>query len=234
MAQVSAYRERELAELVRRLRAYDRELRRLGMRDSQVPALQRAPIGRTLFTSGHMMFMIAIASVPSLVLNAPVGLAAVLWARWKQRDALKRSDVKLRAHDVVLSEKMRFAVIAVPVLWLAYAVLLLCATRLQLQDVLTLLMAAPLASYVGVVSVESGMIALKDLRPQVAQLMYDAERVEALKREQRELRACVHAEVRKLVESDERVAEMFRIERPLSSEDWERIRRGHDDDGETH
>jgi hypothetical protein len=41
-------------------------------------------------------------------------------------------------------------------------------------------------------------------------------------------------QVRKLVESDERVAEMFRIERPLSSEDWERIRRGHDDDGETH
>ena len=69
------------------------------------------------------------------------------------------------------------------------------------------------------------MIALKDLRPQVARLMFDGDRVAALKREQQELRISVHDEVRGLVESDESVAEMYRMERPFSSSDWERIRR---------
>lgn len=96
----SAARELELADLIRRLRAYDRALRRLGVRDSQVPALQRAPIAGTLFTLGHMLVMLTIASVPTVVLNAPAGIAAVVWARWRQRTALAQSDVKLRAHDV--------------------------------------------------------------------------------------------------------------------------------------
>ena len=61
---------------------YDQELRRLGLRDSQVPTLERAPVGATLFTIGHMLVMLMIASVPSIILNAPVGLAALAWSRW--------------------------------------------------------------------------------------------------------------------------------------------------------
>jgi len=220
----SAARELELADLIRRLRAYDRALRRLGLRDSQVPALQRAPIAGTLFTLGHMLVMLTIASVPTLVLNAPAGIAAVVWARWRQRTALAHSDVKLRAHDVLLSEKMRFAIVAVPILWLTYALILLMATPVQLQDVLTLLMATPLASYVGVISVESGMIALRDLRPMLARLVYDKRQVEALKQEQVELRARVRDEIRRLVSSDEIVAELYHMQGEISTSDWERLR----------
>jgi len=220
----SAARELELADLIRRLRAYDRALRRLGVRDSQVPALQRAPIAGTLFTLGHMLVMLTIASVPTVVLNAPAGIAAVVWARWRQRTALAQSDVKLRAHDVLLSEKMRFAIVAVPMLWLTYALVLLMATPVQLQDVLTLLMATPLASYVGVISVESGMIALRDLRPMLARLFYHKRQVEALKQEQVELRARVRDEIRRLVQSDDKVAELYHMQGELSTSDWERLR----------
>ena len=171
-----------------------------------------------------MLIMLTIASIPTVVLNAPVGLAAMLWARWRQRAALKHSDVKLRAADVLLSEKMRFAVVAVPLLWIGYAAALLLATPLELQDVLTLLMAAPLASYVGVVSVERGMIAMHDLRPMMARLMYDADRVAALKREQGELRDKVHNELQRLVKTDQVVAELYQMPGTLSTDDWERVR----------
>ena len=48
-----------------------------------------------------------------------------------------------RLAQVVLSEKMRFAIVAVPLLWQTYAALLLLCTSLGVQDVVTLLMAAP-------------------------------------------------------------------------------------------
>lgn len=229
----STARSLELAELVRRLRAYERELRRLGLRDSQVASLQRAPIGATLFILGHMLTMLTIALLPTVVLNAPVGLTAIVWARWKQRAALRRSEVKLNAFDVLLSEQMRFAVVAVPLLWMAYAVALRMLTPLLAQDVLTLLMAAPLASYVGVVSVESGMIALHDLRPMLARLMYDVKRVEALKAEQGALRDRVHGEIMRLVESDEVVAELYHMHGQLSTTDWERVRKRQSHEGDT-
>ena len=171
-----------------------------------------------------MFVMLLVAATPTLVLNAPVGLAAMAWARWRQRAALANSDVKVHAFDVLLSEKLKFALVAVPLLWLSYAALLLLATPLSLQDVLTLLMVMPIASYIGVVSTESGMIALHDLRPMLARLMYDTKRVEALKKEQGALRDIVHAEVRGLVESDETISKMFHTQGTLTTSDWERLR----------
>ena len=136
-----------------------------------MPTLQRAPVFSTLFTMGHMLVMLAIASLPSVILNLPVGVLAKVWARWRQRLALARSDVKLKAHDVLLSEKLKFAIVAVPCVWLSYAALLLYR-GMEARDVLTLLMVAPIASYFGVISVESGMIALRDLRPMLCRLLY--------------------------------------------------------------
>lgn len=222
-------RERELSELVRRLRRYDQELRRLGLRDSQVPTLQRAPIGQTLFTMGHMLVMLLIASLPSVVLNAPVGVAAVIWAKWRQRAAVRSSSVKVTGHDVVLSEKMKFAMVGVPLVWLSYAVLALLCSDFSVHDVMTLLMITPVASYIGVISVESGMIALRDLRPMLARLLYNRKRVEALKREQVSLSRLVRNEIRQLVESDEVVRGLYHMRSGdgstiLSTNDWERVR----------
>jgi hypothetical protein len=217
-------REAEIANIVRRLRAYDQQLRKLGLRDSQIPTLERAPVGQTLFTLGHMLFMLTIALFPSMILNAPVGFAAVAWAKMRQRESLARSDVKLRAYDVVLSEKMKFAVVGVPLLWLLYAGALLTTTSLDVSDVITLVMLAPLASYVGVISVESGMIALRDLRPMLARLTYDKESVEALKAEHFSLRRHVVDEIKRLVESDSVVRELYHMRGELSTSDWERIR----------
>merc|ERR1719152_387493 len=68
------------------------------------------------------------------------------------------------------------------------------------------------------------MIALRDLRPMLARLWYDKARVEALKREHRSLRAAVSDEVRKLVDSDDLVRELYHMRGELSTHDWERLR----------
>jgi len=211
------------------LRRYDLELRRLGLRDSQVPTLQRAPVSSTLFTIGHVLVMLLIASLPSVILNAPVGLAALLWAKWRQRVALANSSVKLTGHDVLLSEKLKFAIVAVPLVWLSYAAMLLMATQMSLYDVMTLLMVAPLASYLGVISVESGMIALRDLRPLLARLLFDRKRVEGLKKEQQSLSRCVRNEIKRLIDADEVVRNLYHMRSGdgstiLSTNDWERVR----------
>lgn len=172
-------RQREVEVLIGRLVAYDQQLKRLGLKDSQVQTLERAPVFATLFTLGHMLTMLCVSSLPSLILNLPVGIAAMAWAKYCQRAAFAASKVKVNALDVVLSEKIKFAIVAVPALWLSYAAMLLAGTTFSLQDVITLLMVAPIASYVGVISAESGMIAFRDLRPMLARLMYDHKKVVA-------------------------------------------------------
>jgi len=270
-------RRREVATMVARLRRYNRQLRDLGLRESQVQQLEVAPFFSTLFSLGHMVTALLLASLPSLALNLPVGVAAVAWARWRQQAALRGSKVKLTASDVVLSEKIKFSLVAVPLLWLSYATLLLLATPLSRSDVLTLLMVAPIASFLGaryekiwaeiwgdlgrrhirrvrlfrdssetrprllqdtsetlpgVISVESGMIALRDLRPMLARLVYDRRRVDALKAEQRALQRFVRTEMDRLVSSDPEVKELYEMRGEVGAADWERLQRSSGSGGE--
>uniref|UniRef100_A0A7S2BZ48 Uncharacterized protein n=1 Tax=Haptolina brevifila TaxID=156173 RepID=A0A7S2BZ48_9EUKA len=183
----------------------------------------------TIFTIGHMFVMLSISTLPSLILNGPVGIAALMWAKAKQRASLKHSSVKLSAHDVLLSEKMKFAIVGVPLLWLSYAAVLLGFTTMQTEDVLTLLMVAPVASYLGVISAESGMIALRDLRPIFMRLLHKPSAIEALKAEQLSLRRCVQEEIENLVKTDEVVRELYHQKGELCSADWERLRERSDD-----
>jgi len=225
-------RRREVATMVARLRRYNRQLQDLGLRESQVQQLEVAPFFSTLFSLGHMVTALLLASLPSLALNLPVGVAAVAWARWRQQAALRGSKVKLTASDVVLSEKIKFSLVAVPLLWLSYATLLLLATPLSRSDVLTLLMVAPIASFLGVISVESGMIALRDLRPMLARLVYDRRRVDALKAEQRALQRFVRTEMDRLVSSDPEVKELYEMRGEVGAADWERLQRSSGSGGE--
>ena len=218
--------------MVARLRRYNRQLQDLGLRESQVQQLEVAPFFSTLFSLGHMVTALLLASLPSLALNLPVGVAAVAWARWRQQAALRGSKVKLTASDVVLSEKIKFSLVAVPLLWLSYATLLLLATPLSRSDVLTLLMVAPIASFLGVISVESGMIALRDLRPMLARLVYDRRRVNALKAEQRALQRFVRTEMDRLVSSDPEVKELYEMRGEVGAADWERLQRSSGSGGE--
>eukprot|EP01041_Mallomonas_annulata_P008454 gene8454-17430_t len=159
----------EMASLRRRLESYQSTLEYWGLRDYQVPALD-LPAGkmeywRLLYIFVHATVVCLLASIPTIILNAPVGMAARMWALREAKKDLQASRVKLAARDVLLSKKIMFSLVAVPVLWVSYAVLLLLFTPLQLQTVLFMFLCCPVFSYLGVRAVEAGMVDMKDLRP---------------------------------------------------------------------
>jgi hypothetical protein len=62
---------------------------------------------------------------------------------------LKASRVKIAARDVLLSKKIVFSIMAVPVLWITYALLLCIFTRWEKRTIFVLFLACPAFSYVG-------------------------------------------------------------------------------------
>merc|ERR1711871_1858721 len=123
------------------------------------------PYSKTVYTFLHGCGVLAIASIPSIILNAPVGIVASWWARKEAKKDLARSRVKKFGRDVVLSKKIVYSIILVPALWITYALLLYFFSPLETRTIIVLLLCCPLLSYLGVMSVQAGMVDLKDLRP---------------------------------------------------------------------
>ena len=109
---------------------------------------------------------------------------------------MKASRVKIAARDVLLSKKIVFSIMAVPVLWLIYAAMLALFTPFEKRTIFVIILAFPLFSYLGVTAVEQGILDLKDLRPAFLRLL-PAFRLEAAAlpetrlRLQKEVRAVV-------------------------------------------
>jgi glycerol-3-phosphate O-acyltransferase/dihydroxyacetone phosphate acyltransferase len=148
-----------------KVETYQATLDKWGLKDYQVASDLTAPYSRVLLTFLTAWTAFLLSFLPSLFLNAPVGLAARVWAEEGAKKDLARSRVKVQARDVVLSKKISFCIVAVPTLWISYAVLLLLLSPLQPRTVLALFLAMPVFSYFGVTTAEAGMIQLKDLRP---------------------------------------------------------------------
>jgi hypothetical protein len=66
--------------------------------------------------------------------------------------------------DVLLSKKILFSIVAIPTLWMTYA-LVLFLMGFSARFVAVFMISCPVFSYCGVMGVEAGMVDLKDLRP---------------------------------------------------------------------
>jgi glycerol-3-phosphate O-acyltransferase/dihydroxyacetone phosphate acyltransferase len=94
------------------------ELKDLGLKDYQVPGLAGEHLdgegggtdGRDSVLSAlhlvymivHLLLLLALAAVPVLLLNLPVGLVAGLYSESRRKKALAASKVKIRGYDVSL------------------------------------------------------------------------------------------------------------------------------------
>jgi hypothetical protein len=93
------------------------ELRDLGIKDYQVPALAGKHFDEDIDVQNvdgdkilgilqlsyqilHLLFLLLIAAIPVLFLNLPVGILAGLYAESRRKRALANSTVKVRAYDV--------------------------------------------------------------------------------------------------------------------------------------
>lgn len=97
--------------------ACNSELRDLGIRDYQVPALLSEHLDESLAVENvdgdtilsalqwvyhvvHLLLLLSLAAFPMLLLNLPVGILAGLWSESRRKKALAASKVKIRGYDV--------------------------------------------------------------------------------------------------------------------------------------
>lgn len=176
-------------ELQKRIIAYQQDLRELGIRDYQVPGLDRTKTDireiepddvlswlNAPYQLVHILILLALAAIPTLFLNLPVGILAGIYSERRRIKLLAKSKVKIRAFDVMLTEKVLFCIAAIPTLWFVYFLVLFFLTDLDGPTIALILVSLPLFAYVGIIVSEAGMVGLKDLRPYYMKLFPSARR----------------------------------------------------------
>lgn len=186
----------DLDALQKKVDDYAKTLRLMGLTDHQVPYIAWWTIHDVLGSALYGLLIFLLASIPTFVLNAPVGLMARYVSHNEQRRALAGSKVKVAGRDVVLSKKIQFSIVAVPVLWVMYLVAAIVFTDWYWSSIVLLLLSFPLFSFFGVRSVEAGMIELKTIRPLFYRLLPE---YKAKQDELPRIRAELQAEVRQFV-----------------------------------
>ncbi|CAM9495549.1 unnamed protein product, partial [Sphacelaria rigidula] len=167
----------DAAQLKERLEEYRQMLGTLGMRDYQVRTLESPNPLKATYTVVHMFAVLLLASVPSLILNLPVGIVARVTAAHERKKALAGSVVKIAGRDVMMSKKIMISIVIVPLLWLFYAVLLMVLTSWSLSTKVLVMISFPLFSYAGVIGTASGMVDLKDMKPLLNRLRPSSRRM---------------------------------------------------------
>lgn len=174
---------KEWIDIQDRLVAYHRELADLGIRDYQVPSLNHGELSGNTDTRDavlasmdafyqilHLNFLLVLALVPTLFINLPIGGLAGMYSESRRKVLLARSKVKVRAFDVVLTEKILFCIVMIPSLWIFYGFLFYQFTEMDGPTLALSLSSMPLFAYMGVITSEAGMVDAKDLRPWIMKL----------------------------------------------------------------
>mmetsp|Transcript_11039 Transcript_11039/g.16907 ORF Transcript_11039/g.16907 Transcript_11039/m.16907 type:complete len:659 (+) Transcript_11039:72-2048(+) len=214
LLQVNGKPPKEWSDLNDRIVAYQHELTELGIRDYQVPGLdsEKSEIKsvddldgdtflremRLPYQIFHVLFLMFMAAIPSVFLNLPVGLVARIYAEKRRKKALANSKVKIKAEDVLMTEKILICIVLVPTLWVVYALLLKFFTNLDGPAIALLFFCMPLFSYMSIMWAEAGMVEFKDLGPYVMRLFPSARRrIAVLPKTRKKLSSDVRAFIKK-------------------------------------
>jgi glycerol-3-phosphate O-acyltransferase/dihydroxyacetone phosphate acyltransferase len=199
-------------DLQERITAYRRELKDLGIRDYQVPGLDREMTiaerenGEEIITDirigyriVHLLVLLLVSAIPNIFLNLPVRILADIYAERRRKKALKNSKVKIYGYDVMLTEKLVFCIVAVPTLWVIYGVLLYLFTDFDGPTITLCFMCFPAFAYTGIIASEAGMVDVKDLRPYLMRLLPSTRRrLKALPGKRRQLQQDLRAMIKKV------------------------------------
>lgn len=179
----------EWQDLQERIMAYRKDLKELGLKDYQVVSLSSEHLDQETVDGDavlsflqipyqivHLLGVLALAAVPVLFLNLPVGILAGLYSERRRLSALKRSKVKIHGYDVMLTEKVLFCIVMVPILWICYGLALVYGTEMDNPTVFLCLMSMPVFAYLGILASEAGMVDFKHLYPHLIRLLPSARR----------------------------------------------------------
>ncbi|KAL8964213.1 MAG: hypothetical protein Q9183_004613, partial [Haloplaca sp. 2 TL-2023] len=173
-----------IVNLKKSVNDYNKQLWLLGVRDHQVE-YAKFSIPKVIFTLFYRLGklgVMAVGTLPGLILFAPVFVATKMISIKKSREALAASTVKLEGRDVVATWKLLVALAFAPLLYVFYAVVLAYWTyRNRVQGYmpdwvpLWLVVTAsfvffPIITFAALRFGETGMDILKSLRPLVLSL----------------------------------------------------------------
>ncbi|KAJ9115919.1 hypothetical protein QFC22_005062 [Naganishia vaughanmartiniae] len=118
--------EPRIIALRRKITAYNRRLRDLGLRDHQV---ERATNPRRLRNAALLLYRSglllawSILALPGVVTHAPIFIPAKIVSQIKAKEALAASTVKLEGRDILATWKVLFSIVATPLLYTIYSII---------------------------------------------------------------------------------------------------------------
>ena len=190
-----------IVNLKQSVNAYNKQLWLLGVRDHQVQ-YAKFSVPQVVFTLIYRLVKLAVLAVgtlPGLVLFAPIFAASKLISIKKSREALAASTVKLQGRDVMATWKLLVSMALAPSLYAFYSIVLTWWTyKNRAQGYMPLwvpLWFIPIPSIVFCISItfaalrfgESGMDIFKSLRPLVLSLNPTSSNTLVKLRERREI-----------------------------------------------
>ncbi|KAJ4490780.1 glycerol-3-phosphate O-acyltransferase [Lentinula aciculospora] len=172
--------EPQVQKLRKDVLKYNRSLRALGIRDHQVPRVQKATwkiLGVFLYRLG-LLAVWAVFALPGTILNGPIFILASIVSKRKAKADLATSTVKLTGRDVLATWKGLIALGVAPVLYSFYAFLVaLLALRVdaslkwRILAPFSVFLALPLMSFAALKFGEAGIDVLKSLGPLITALI---------------------------------------------------------------
>merc|ERR1712224_808165 len=154
---------------------------------------------RLVYKIAHLLVLLALSALPTIFLNLPVRIMADIYAERRRKKALAKSKVKIHGYDVMLTEKIIFCIVCVPLLWLLYGLIMIFFTNFDGQTITLCFMCFPVFSYAAIISSEAGMVDGKDLKPYILRLLPSTrKRLRALPQQRRELRRDLRAFIKKV------------------------------------
>jgi glycerol-3-phosphate O-acyltransferase/dihydroxyacetone phosphate acyltransferase len=205
----------EWIDLQERIKEYRNELKDLGLKDHQIPGLreehldddpldiQKADGDKFLlalqlaYNLAHKLILVLVSAVPILFLNLPVGVMAGVYAERRRKKALAKSKVKIKAYDVMLTEKVLFCLVMVPTLWIVYGLVLKFCTTLDGPTISLIMLSMPIFSYIGIVVAEAGIIDWYSLRAHIMRFFPSSrKRLAALPAKRKQLQDDLRAYIR--------------------------------------
>lgn len=190
----------EVKVALERLGEYHAKLRLHGLQDFEIQTMQPEDTFMyvTLVLRAVVLCVIVLLSIPGAVLNIPMGLISRVLARREALKALAKSEVKVKAQDVIASYKVIVAMIIVPVAWSIYFGLF--SMVYGLKRGLIFLMALPWFSYAAIRMLEQGLQIYRSSTPLLRSLWRSrfVETVTELKTHRRELVKMMRTMVKKM------------------------------------
>lgn len=169
---------REFQEMRTELEEYMRTLKKLGIRDHQVPQLVWWTVGDLIGRFLYLLVTLALGVIPNVMFNLPIMIVSSRFAVKEQQKSLKSSSVKLAARDVVMSYKVIYVLTCIPILYVFYGLMLWCFTDWTHTSRVLSLLSLPMFAFFGMKASEQGVRAYKDIMPLFRRLVNDEKRRE--------------------------------------------------------